>query len=236
MFRVLVADDEKLSREAVKLQLRNFGNVKIVAECTNGLEALAKIQELHPDIIFLDIQMPHMSGLEALTQIPKDYSPSIIIVSAFDTFALQAFENDAIDYLVKPFTDKRFERAMDKAIRLSATSEKKEPVNKNTIQSLRAMVKSFFPEGERTTLNVKDGPKISVINVDDITHIEATENYVTVFTMKSKFLHKETIQSLEQRLPRSFIRIHKSTIVNTKYINEFYSLLNGDYLSSTLGS
>jgi len=229
MFKALIADDEKLSREAVKLQLKNMTEVVTVAESGDGKETLDKIRELRPDIIFLDVQMPFLNGLEALEQMPKDYSPAVIIISAFDSYALQAFENAAIDYLVKPFTDERFKRAVEKAVRLCKSS----PSNNNdrtAFTGLKEIIKSLFADEETATMSIKDGPKISLIKLNEITHFEATENYVTVFTTGRKFLHKETIHSLEQNLPSYFVRIHKSSIVNTSYISEFHSLFNGDYL------
>lgn len=229
MFKVLIADDEKLSREAVKLQLKNMDQMVVIAESSDGNETLAKIRELRPDIIFLDVQMPSLNGLQALEQLPKNYSPAIIIISAFDSYALQAFENAAIDYLVKPFTDQRFKIAVEKALRL-CTSPGSNKDDSSAFAGLKEIIKTLLPGEENATISIKDGPKISLISLSEITHIEATENYVTVFTTGKKYLHKETIHSLEQNLPSYFIRIHKSSIVNTSYISEFHSLFNGDYL------
>jgi two-component system, LytTR family, response regulator len=229
MFKALIADDEKLSREAVKLQLKNMTEVVTFAESSDGKETLDKIRELRPDIIFLDIQMPFLNGLEALEQMPKDYSPAVIIISAFDSYALQAFENAAIDYLVKPFTDERFKKAVEKALRVCKSSASNNN-DRTAFTGLKEIIKSLFADQETATISIKDGPKISLLKLNEITHFEATENYVTVFTTGKKFLHKETIHSLEQNLPSYFVRIHKSSIVNTSYISEFHSLFNGDYL------
>ena len=229
MFRALIADDEKLSREAVKLQLKHMTEVVAVAESSDGNETLKKIRELRPDIIFLDIQMPFLSGLEALEQMPKDYSPAVIIISAFDSYALQAFENAAIDYLVKPFTDERFKKAVEKALLVCRSSASAND-HGSAFAHIKEIIKSIVANEEAATISIKDGPKISLIKLNEITHFEATENYVTVFTTGKKFLHKETIQSLEQNLPSYFVRIHKSSIVNTSYISEFHSLFNGDYM------
>lgn len=227
--KILIADDEKLAREAIKLQLQKHDNIAIVAECTNGKEAFEKINELKPDLLFLDIQMPYLSGMEVLDQLNKDYSPSIIIVSAYDKYAIKAFENDAIDYLVKPYTDERFEKAFQKAYKqFIFYSEQK---NKSTtINELKSILKDFGSPDEQATINVKEGTKITIVPINEIVYLEAAGNYITIYTASKKYLQKETLQSLEEKLPGTFVRIHKSTIVNTGYIIEFHSLYNGDYL------
>jgi len=227
--KILIADDEKLAREAIKLQLQKKHDVEIIAECTNGKEALEKIKELKPDILFLDIQMPYLSGIEVLDQLEIDYSPSIIIVSAYDKYALKAFENDAIDYLVKPYTDERFEKAFQKAYKqFKLSSEQKTATT--TIEDLKKLIKDFGTTGEHATISIKEGTKITLILINEIVFLQAAGNYVTICTDAKKYLHKETLQSLEEKLPGEFVRVHKSTIVNTIYIAEFHSLYNGDYL------
>src|ERR1051326_4445822 len=161
MFKALIADDEKLSREAVKLQLKDMTEVVAVAESSDGNETLEKIRELRPDIIFLDIQMPFLNGLEALEQMPKDYFPAIIIISAFDSYALQAFENAAIDYLVKPFTDERFKRALEKAFRLCG-SLGSDNDQRSAFVDLKEIIKSLLADEETATMSIKDGAKISL--------------------------------------------------------------------------
>jgi two-component system, LytTR family, response regulator len=227
--KILIADDEKLAREAIKLQLQKIPDVEVVAECTNGKEALEKIKELKPDILFLDIQMPYLSGIEVLDQLDFNYSPAIIIVSAYDKYAIKAFENDAIDYLVKPYTDERFEKAFKKAYKLSKLSTEQKSTS-STIEDLKTLLKDFGTINEIVTISVKEGTKITLVLVDEIIYLEAAGNYVTIFTDTKKYLHKETLQSLEEKLPSLFVRVHKSTIVNTSYIAELHSLYNGDYL------
>ena len=230
-FSVLIADDERLAREAVKLELYQFPNASIVSECKNGREAFNNIIEIRPDIIFLDIQMPYLNGLEVLDQLPGTYSPSIIIVSAFDNYALKAFENDAIDYLVKPFTSERFARAFTKAIKLSSAASTKEFAGAGAIQELKRLLSATLAPA-LSTISIKDGLKIYVVNFDDIVYFEASGNYVSVVTKEKKYLHRDTLQSLEGSLPEVFARIHKSVIVNSFFISQFDSLLNGDYTVS----
>jgi two-component system, LytTR family, response regulator len=165
--KILIADDEKLAREAVKLQLQKKHDIEVVAECTNGKEALQKIKELKPDILFLDIQMPYLSGIEVLDQLEVDYSPSIIIVSAYDKYAIKAFENDAIDYLVKPYTDERFEKAFQKAFKqFNLSSDQK--TTTTTIEELKNLFKDLSTPGEQTTISVKEGTKITVVSLSTI--------------------------------------------------------------------
>jgi two-component system, LytTR family, response regulator len=227
--KILIADDEKLAREAIKLQLQKKPEVEVVAECTNGKEALQKIKELKPDILFLDIQMPYLSGIEVLDQLDIDYSPSIIIVTAYDKYAIKAFENDAIDYLVKPYTDERFEKAFQKAYKKSKSSTEQKAAS-STIEDLKKIFKDFGTADEIATISVKEGTKITLVPVHEIIYLEAAGNYVTIFNNSKKYLHKETLQSLEEKLPTVFARVHKSTIVNTSFIAELHSLYNGDYL------
>jgi two-component system, LytTR family, response regulator len=229
-YSVLIADDEKLSREAVKLQLKNHEQFEIVAECKNGRETLTQIVEQKPDIIFLDIQMPYMTGLEVLKQLEHEYSPAIIIISAYDNYALKAFEIDAIDYLVKPFTDDRFQKALDKALKSRNRGHDQLLSDKNSLVELQHLMKKMLQDEQTAALSIKDNTKISVVQTSDIIYIEAAGNYVTVFTTNKKYLHKDTLQSLEENLPSFFIRIHKSVIVNSTHIMEFHSLFNGDYL------
>lgn len=229
-YSVLIADDEKLSREAVKLQLKTFDEFDVVAECKNGREALAQISQLMPDVIFLDIQMPYMNGLEVLAKLEGDYHPVIIIISAYDNYALKAFESDAIDYLLKPFTDDRFKKTIEKTVRLSKGTSDQPPQTTGSISELTKMLKEIYRDEQEMRLSIKDNTKISVIPASEILYIESLGNYVAVFIQGKKFVHKETLQSLEKRLPATFIRIHKSAIVNSNYIKELHSLYNGDYI------
>jgi two-component system LytT family response regulator len=231
--KILIADDEKLSREAIKLHLSHRQDVTIVAECGDGKEALEKIIETMPDIIFLDIQMPYYSGIELLEKLPPSYNPFIIIITAYDNYALQAFNNDAIDYLLKPFTKERFTKALNKALKifeLYQLGELKPTID--TLEKFKSLLKSLDKvEEKKSTLSIKDGSKFFILNISDIHYIEAAGDYVFVHTLLTKFIHKDTLASLENTLPsKQFIRIHKSFIVNTNYIKELHSQYNGDYI------
>lgn len=228
--KILIADDEKLAREALKLQLEHVEGVQIVAECRDGNETLAAITEQKPDIIFLDIQMPYLSGLAVLDQLKERYSPFVIFVTAYDTYALQAFEHDAVDYLLKPFTEARFQKAFGKAYKFWCALTEGNQFSHHSLQQLKKVIRELSLEDANSTLSIKDGSKVYIVQLQEVSHIEAAGNYATFFTPSRKYIHKETLQALEEKLPSAFSRIHKSVIVNTVFIKEFYSLLNGDFI------
>ncbi|HEX8334820.1 MAG TPA: LytTR family transcriptional regulator DNA-binding domain-containing protein [Segetibacter sp.] len=228
--KILIADDEKLARQAVKLQLKDNADIEIVAECSNGKETLKELVEKRPDIIFLDVQMPYLTGIEVLDQLEENYTPAVIFVTAFDNYALSAFENNAIDYLVKPFTNERFQKALQKAYKhwKQTVSSNSEPYS--TIPDLKKALKKLYEEDVPSTISIKDGTKIYIVHLEEVSYIESAGNYAMFYTKERKYLHKETLQTLEESLPSTFIRVHKSVIVNTAYIKELHSLMNGDYI------
>jgi two-component system LytT family response regulator len=225
--KVLIADDEKLAREALKLHLQEVPDVAVIAECSNGKEALEAIVSRRPDLVFLDIQMPYLSGLEILEKLGEHYAPAVIFVTAFDSYAVQAFEHEAVDYLVKPFTEERFKKALQKALR---TLHNPHTNDTTALEEMKRMVQHLSALRGKTTISIRDGSKVYLVSTKDISHIEAAGNYASFFTHERKYLHKETLQMLEADLPPSFVRIHKSVIVNTEFIKELHSQYNGDYL------
>jgi two-component system LytT family response regulator len=228
---ILIADDETLARQAIKLRLENYARIRIVAECANGKEALLQILQHKPDIIFLDIQMPGLSGLEVLAKLPNTYHPFIIFATAFDVYALQAFENDAVDYLLKPFSDKRFDKAFQKAYRLWGDKQQQTSQTTGIVDRLKLLFEHVSSLSNKpVTVTIKDGSKIFIIGSVDILFIESHGNYASVVTKERKYLYKETLSALEELLSAvGFIRIHKSYIVNRAYIKELHSHYNGDY-------
>jgi two-component system LytT family response regulator len=228
--KILIADDEKLAREAVKLQLQDIENI-LIFEAANGKEAGECILEQRPDIVFLDIQMPVLTGLEVLDKLSNDYQPFVIIVTAYDMYALQAFDNNAIDYLLKPFTDERFLKAFNKAFQMWKQRSNLLPtVDVGLPNQLKQILAQLNNVSRQSTITIKDGSKIFILRLDDIMYIEAAGDYLSVVTFEKKFLHKETLANLETTLPSSlFVRIHKSTIVNCAFIKELHSHFNGDY-------
>lgn len=228
--KILIADDEKLAREAIKLQLAGRENIQVVAECADGADALQKIKEYLPSIIFMDIQMPSLSGFEVLQALPADYQPFLIIVTAHDYYALKAYEHDAVDYLVKPFTEERFTRAYQKAYRqwkLNNTQKDKSIVPSLTERMLDAVEQN---NPYKSRIVVKDGIRLFVVSCEEIIFIEAKGDYTAIHTKEKKYLHNESLSKMEESLePSSFRRIHRSSIVNIHFIKELSSHYNGDY-------
>ncbi|MBZ0198764.1 MAG: LytTR family transcriptional regulator DNA-binding domain-containing protein [Ignavibacteriaceae bacterium] len=201
----IIIDDEKLGREIVKNYLSSYPGVYISAECSNGFEGLKKISELKPDLIFLDIQMPKITGFEMLELI--DEPPVIIFTTAYDQFALRAFEVNAADYLLKPFSKERFDEALKKALI---------HLKDKTAQS--SLVKNLIAEKEKQNeylerIVIKDGSKIFITPVEAVRYIEAQDDYVKIFSNEGNHLKQKTMKYFETHLnPDDFIRIHRSYI------------------------
>jgi two-component system LytT family response regulator len=205
---VIIIDDEPLARSIVKEYLQLYNEVKIVAECNDGFEGLKAIQHYEPDLIFLDIQMPKINGFEMLELI--EGAPAVIFTTAFDEYAIKAFESNAVDYLLKPFSKERFEKAIQKYLQQQKpSSEKTEAVLESAAQSAV----------QQNRIVVKDGSKIKIIPVAQIHYLEAADDYVKIFTAEGSFLKKKTMSYFEQSLSAfQFVRVHRSYIVNTQLI------------------
>ncbi len=211
--RTIIIDDEKLARNVIKSYLSKYENIQIVAECSDGFDALKKINEINPDIIFLDIQMPKLSGFEMLELINEP--PIIIFTTAFDNYAIKAFEVNAIDYLLKPFSEERFDDAIKKA--LNYLDNKNE--SRKKIDSLFKTLDSKKEFLERIV--VKQNQKIIIIPVEEIKYLEAQDDYVMIYSEKGNFLKEKTMKYFEENLKiNNFIRIHRSYIVNISYIKQ----------------
>lgn len=217
IFSTIVVDDEKDAREGLALLLQQDEEIRLSALCDDGLAAISEIEKHKPDILFLDVQMPQVNGFEVLRSIqfmPK----AVIFVTAYDQFALRAFEVHAIDYLLKPFTDARFFKALDHA---------KEMVTRNQMDSNKLI--NSLPPGETTgsellgrslgeRLVVKENGRIQLIPYRDIRWLEAYDYYVKIHLEDRFYLIRESLKKLTQRLQAyGFVRIHKSTLVNLKY-------------------
>ena len=205
---VIIIDDEPLARSIVKEYLQSFAGIKVLAECNDGFEGLKAIQQYEPDVIFLDIQMQKINGFEMLELIENP--PAVIFTTAFDEFAIKAFENNAVDYLLKPFSKERFDKAIQKYIH-----QQKPFVNK-TDAVLESAAQSPV---QQNRVVVKDGNKIKIIPVSQIQYLEAADDYVKIFTAEGSFLKKKTMAYFEQSLQGfQFVRVHRSYIVNTQLI------------------
>lgn len=203
MYKVILIDDEPLARQLVRSYLQPHTNMTIVAECGDGFEGFKAIQEHQPDLIFLDIQMPRLNGFEMLELL--DEPPAVIFTTAFDEYALKAFETHAIDYLLKPVVRERLEKAVEKWLLTAAAK------NSNTVAPL---LENNVYEGYQHRVVVKDNGLIRIIPAADIHYIEADDDYVRIVTKAGSYLKKSTLAHIEQTLdPQQFVRVHRSYLV-----------------------
>jgi two-component system LytT family response regulator len=203
--RVIVVVDEDLARGIVREYLASYPDFRIVGECSNGFDAVKAITELKPDLLFLDIQMPKLNGFEVLDLL--DPKPRVIFVTAYDSYAIKAFEVNAVDYLLKPFSRERFEKALLRA----AGEPGDEPPG--AVDSLIRSTRSLNAPIER--ILVRDGTRVHVIPASMVDHIEAQDDYVSIHSGGKKYLKLERLSDLETALdPKRFVRIHRSHIVN----------------------
>lgn len=211
-FSTLIIDDESLARDIVKRYASEIQELNIVAECSDGFEALRQIQALKPELLFLDIQMPKLDGFELLEVL--DYSPAIIFTTAFDQFAIKAFEMNAVDYLLKPFSKERFESAVQKALqRISA--EKPAPLA--SLDTLKASIEESREVLDRVVTRL--GSKVTVIPTDRIWYIESADDYVMIYSDLGNHLKEKTMKYFEAHLPtNNFVRIHRGVIISLSQI------------------
>ena len=225
--RTLVVDDEPLARERVLSLLQQESDVEIVGECSDGTQAVSAIQEQSPDLVFLDVQMPGCDGFEVIRSIGADRMPTVVFVTAYDEYALQAFEVHALDYLLKPFGKDRFQQTLRHA-REALERRRAGDLGRR----LLALVQDIKPEPQRVErLVVKSGGRVFFLRTDEIDWIEAAGNYVRLHLGTESHLFRETMNRMESRLDtRRFARIHRSRIVNTERIKELQPWFNGDYV------
>ncbi len=202
----IIIEDEQPARDLLKAYLQTHDEIELVAECENGFEGMKAIAEYRPDLIFLDIQMPKLTGFEMLELL--DEFPEIIFTTAYDEFALRAFELNAVDYLMKPFSKTRFDQALEKVF----TRLKNKSHSNQALEKLKEQVRESSGPQER--FFVKTGNHIDIIPTEEIIHVEAQDDYVEFHTPKGRFLKKETMARLEQQLPSAkFLRVHRSHII-----------------------
>lgn len=208
--KVIIIDDEPLARSIIREYLTFHPELELIAECNDGFEGVKAIQQMRPDLIFLDIQMPKINGFEML-ELTED-PPAVIFTTAFDEFAIKAFESHAIDYLLKPFSQERFNKALSKILK----SEKLVPA-KNHLASLLASVISSPSEQQRVVVRLSG--KIRIIPVEEIHYLEAADDYVKIHTLEGGFLKNKTMGHFESILNNSqFVRTHRSYMVNISEI------------------
>ncbi|TXS93834.1 response regulator transcription factor [Parahaliea maris] len=236
----IIVDDENLARRGLSLRLAEIPEVKIVAECANGQQALAAIAEHSPDLVFLDIQMPGMDGFAVVEEMQSDDMPMVVFVTAFDQYAVDAFRIHAVDYVLKPIEDERLHEAVARALEQRAQQDsvrEKEKLlklvmglngeNPGSIEEPGTSGGKQWPE----KLTIKDGCDIQFIKVADIQWVDAAGDYMCVHAGGDTHIMRITMKQLEAQLnPEQFLRVHRSTIVNANGIVRAQTLNNGEYL------
>lgn len=217
--RVLVIDDEPLARSGVLVQLSKFDDVDVVGECSDGISATVEIRTHRPDVVVLDVQMPGMDGIDVLRSLPADERPLAILLTAHESFAVSAFELDAIDYLLKPLDDERFAEAITRARRRLGKSS---PV-------VECALSLSIQEPQR--FEVRVGRRTIFVPVEDVEYLQADGDYVALYVAGQRHLIRESLQRMQERLDgERFLRIHRSAIVRMDRVAEMQSLSNRDAL------
>jgi len=224
--RALIVDDEPLAREWVRNGLQNEPDLEIIGECGDGFDAVKTIASEKPDLVLLDVQMPGLDGFGVLASVDAENLPAVIFITAFDRYALRAFEARAVDYLMKPFSRERLHEAVERA---------RAALDRNSSRNLRAALDALLEGIQRERaypewLLIKKEDHSVFLRVADIDWIESARNNVRLHVGKEIYVYHETTNGIEARLdPRRFFRIHRSTIVNIDRIREMHPWFNGDY-------
>jgi two-component system LytT family response regulator len=209
MKKALIIDDEPLARMVVQEYLQHFKNIEVMQECNDGFEGIKAIMQHQPDLIFLDVQMPKINGFEMLELVDK--APAVIFTTAFDEYAIKAFETHAVDYLLKPFSKDRFEKAVEKFL-----SQTPVQLEKQTEELLETAAQS---PAQHDRIVVKTGTKVKIIPIQDVQYLSADDDYVSVHTHEGSFLKNKTMSFFEKALDENqFVRVHRSYIVKVQEI------------------
>jgi two-component system, LytTR family, response regulator len=224
--RALIADDEALARNLIRRMLKDDRDLEVIGECSNGKETVAMIRKERPDVVFLDVQMPEMDGFAVLESIGTERLPEIIFTTAYEQYAIRAFELHALDYLLKPFDHARFKDAIKYA--KERLRSERENDGRMQISALLASIKNKPQYLER--LVIKAGGRITFLRTDEINWIEADDKYVHLHTSKVRPMVRQTLSAMEAQLdPKKFRRVHRSAIVNVERITELQPLFSGEY-------
>ena len=223
--RAIIVDDEDQARQIIRLLVKDDLEVEVVAEYNNGQDAIAGIVEHRPDIVFLDIQMPELNGFQVVESVPEGIQPQYIFITAYDEYAVQAFEVNAIDYVLKPYDDDRFYTALNRAKQQLGDAGLSLKMTK-LLQSLKDQSKD-----QLRRIVVREGSKVKFIQVNEIIWIEAADQYCKLHTKDGEHLIRESMRYYEQNLdPNSFFRSHRSSIVNLSYVKELQLYKKGSYI------
>lgn len=227
--RVLIVDDEPLARERLRSLLANDPEVQIAGECGDGRSAVDAVRDLNPDLVLLDVQMPELDGFEVVAEVGVDAMPPVVFVTAYDEYAIRAFDVHALDYLLKPFERDRFERALDRA-KQRATPEK----DRRLTEKLRALLTELQPARdaglEADRLVIRSRGRITIVRPAEVEWIEAAGNYVRLHLADDAHLMRETMAGMTERLPPGeFLRVSRSAIVRVEGIDELRHRSHGEY-------
>jgi len=232
MLRVVVADDERLARQKMRTLLESEPNITLVAECQDGRQTVSAINCFHPDLLLLDIQMPDLDGFQVLGEISPREMPAVIFTSAYDQYAIRAFEAHALDYLLKPFDKDRLHTAIQRARIELAKSENRDMTHKllELLSHIRSGANTATTDSQ-DRLVIKAKGRVIFLDLEEVDWVEAAANYVRLNVGKESYLLRETISRTSERLdPNQFIRIHRSTIVNVRKIKELIPVNSGEYI------
>ena len=222
-FTILIVDDERPARQKIRRLLADRSEVSAIFEAADGATALRIISDERPDLVFLDVQMPGMTGADVVRALPAELTPHVVFVTAFDQYAVEAFDLSAVDYLLKPFDRERFERALGRAREALAARERREDLDR----VLRLIAERRPEPADR--LVVEDKGRTVLVATADVERVEAERNYVRLYAPPAAYRMRETLQALEQRLdPRRFVRIARGTIVNLDRVRELRPAGHGD--------
>lgn len=228
--RALVVDDEPLARERLRTLLAADPDVEVAGECADGRSAVEAVRELQPDLVFLDVQMPEMDGFEVVTEVGAESMPPVVFVTAYDEYAIRAFDVHAVDYLLKPFERARFERALDRAKEQLAGRPGSERRLADQLRSLLAELRPESDEGKGVDrLVIRSRGRITIVRPGEVEWVEAAGNYVRLHVAEGSHLMRETMERMTERLGGEFIRVSRSAIVRIDGIRELKRLSHGEY-------
>lgn len=245
----IIVDDEALSRRGIEIRLLRAGDFEVLSQCANGREALAAIQQHRPDVVFLDIQMPGMSGFEVLKELPQESLPTIVFVTAFDQYAIRAFEARAVDYVLKPIDDGRFQAALER-VRQQVHSRAAQSQRDRLVQIIAELTGSgelaleeLLTRGPKVAeshrpaiLPIRQGRETVRVPIESIEWIDAAGDYMCVHAGGNTHILRGTMKELEEVLdPKLFQRVHRSTIVNLRLVKSLRAHMNGEYFLTLAG-
>lgn len=221
--KAIIIEDEEPARELLRKYLEPFNDIEIIGEYIDGFEGAKAINQLKPDIVFLDIQLPRLTGIEVLELL--DHAPMIVFTTAYDEFAIKAFEKNAVDYLMKPFSRDRFAQAIERVKSRISTKQPQE-------QNIQQLAESLTTDSYLNRIVVKTPKAMVVVPVDEILYVEAEDDYVMIYTSDARHMKKQTMKYFEERLnTKQFVRIHRSFIVNVNSINKLEPYSKDSYIA-----